>query len=356
MKTLRNAMIALVIIVAIFFVGISLIYKTNIEAIDKNNTEEIEIDIPSGAVGKDVGKILKDNGLIRNENFFKLYLKLFNKGNFKASTYVLSKSMDIPTMVDIMEKGNDVNKEQVSILFKEGINYRVFARTASSKLDASEEDFYEVLKDEEYIDSLIEKYWFVTKDVKNTNLYYALEGYLYPDTYNFYKSSTPKDVINKMLDAMNKALEPYKEDIEKSKYSAHEILTLASIAEKESYDNATYRRNVISVFNNRLAKGMNLGSDVTTKYGIKLDENRPMTTEEFNSSNPYNTRNPYFTGLPAGPICMVSKGSLDAAINPNETNYVYFISNINTKEMFFFENYSDFQAKKNELSSVNNGY
>ena len=349
-------MIGLVIIIGLLFVGLSIIYKTNIEPIDKNSTEEIEVDIPSGSVGKDVGKILKDNGLIRNENFFKLYLKLFNKGNFKASTYSLSKSMDIPTMVDIIEKGNDINKEQVSILFKEGINYRNFARTASGKLDATEEDFYEVLKDEEYIDSLIEKFWFVTKDIKNKEIYYALEGYLYPDTYNFYKSSTPKDVINKMLDAMNKALEPYKESIENSKFSVHEILTLASMAEKESYDNATYRRNIISVFVNRLDKGMTMGSDVTAKYGIKLDENRPLTSEEFASANPYNTRNPNFTGLPVGPICMVSKGSLDAAVNPNETEYVYFISNINTKEMFFFDNYNDFLVKKNELSSVNNGY
>ena len=356
MKTLRNAMIGLVIIVGIFFAGLSIIYKTNIEPIDKNNTEEIEVEIPSGSIGKDVGKILKDNGLIRNENFFKLYLKLFNKGNFKASTYTLSKSMDIPTMVDIIEKGNDVNKEQVSILFKEGINYRNFARTASSKLSATEEDFYEVLKDEEFIDSLIEKYWFVTKDIKNKDIYYALEGYLYPDTYNFYTSSTPKDVIKKMLDAMNKALEPYKENIEKSKFSVHEILTLASMAEKESYDNATYRRNVISVFINRLDIGMTLGSDVTAKYGIKLDDNRPLTSEEFADSNPYNTRNANFTGLPAGPICMVSKGSLDAAINPNETKYTYFISNINTKEMFFYDNYNDFLVKKNELSNVNNGY
>ena len=104
-----------------------------------------------------------------------------------------------------------------------------------------------------------------------------------------------------------------------------------------------------------------IGSATTTQY-LKTKYNfgnvSPINTKfhltsEYNSSNPYNTRNPYFTGLPAGPICMVSKGSLDAAINPNETNYLYFISNINTKEMFFFENYNDFQAKKSELSIVN---
>ena len=101
---------------------------------------------------------------------------------------------------------------------------------------------------------------------------------------------------------------------------------------------------------------MNLGSDVTTRYGIKLDEGRPMTAAEYADEDPYNTRRQDFLGLPVGPICMVTKSSIEAAVKPNETDYLYFISNIQTKETFFYEKEKDFFAKKNELASVNQGY
>ena len=135
----------------------------------------------------------------------------------------------------------------------------------------------------------------------------------------------------------------------------HDILTLASIAEEEvSLDKD--RSNVVSVFLNRIAKNMNLGSDITARYGIKLDDKRPLTVSEYNDNNPYNTRVQSFLGLPAGPIAMVSKTSIEAAMKPAQTNYLYFISNIQTKETFFFEKSSEFEAKKKELSSVNEGY
>ena len=347
--------IFMILFIGIVFTALSLTYRVNLEPVDKSSEELIEVTIPTGMNAKQVGKLLEEKGLIRNSGFFTLYLKLFNKGNFKASTYELSKSMDLETIVDLLEKGNDLNHKEVRITFKEGINFRKLAKLIADNTSNTEEDVYDVLKDEEYIDSLIDNYWFITVDIKDKNIYYSLEGYLYPDTYNFYEDSSAKDIINKLLDKMKEVLEPYKNDIRNSKYSVHEILTLASIAEKE-VEKTSDRKDVVSVFINRLNKKMSLGSDITTRYGIKLDDGRPLTKAEYDDVNPYNTRRIDFIGLPAGPISMVSKASIEAAINPNETNYLYFISNIETKETFFFENYNDFSKKKSELASINNGY
>ena len=154
---------------------------------------------------------------------------------------------------------------------------------------------------------------------------------------------------------MDLILSSYKETITASSFSVHELLTLASIAEKE-VNNSADRSKVVSVFLNRLDRNMALGSDVTTRYGLKLDDMRPLTKSEYASSNPYNTRNSNMTTLPASPIATVSKSSIEASIYPADTNYLYFISNIQTDETFFFENSRDFEAKKEELAEVNSGY
>ena len=154
---------------------------------------------------------------------------------------------------------------------------------------------------------------------------------------------------------MDFILSNYKTEIETSEFSVLELLTLASIAEKE-VNKQSDRNKVISVFLNRLEIKMPLGSDVTTRYGLKLDDMRALTKSEYASSNPYNTRNSNMTSIPASPIATISKSSIEASIKPADTNYLYFISNIKTDETFFFEKSKDFENKKKELQSVNNGY
>ena len=114
-----------------------------------------------------------------------------------------------------------------------------------------------------------------------------------------------------------------------------------------------------SVFVNRMMKNMPLGSDVTAKYANKIDEKRALYAAEFQLKSPYNTRltDGSMNGkLPIGPISTISKSSIDAAFNPDATPYIYFISNIETLETFFYEDYNGFLKKKNELASVNKGY
>ena len=192
----------------------------------------------------------------------------------------------------------------------------------------------------------------------DSKIYYSLEGYLFPDTYRFInKDVTVKEIFTKLLKKMDSVLTPYKEKITNNKYSVHQILTLASITEEEVRNKNDYREKVASVFINRLNRGMSLGSDVTTRYSLKIDDaTRPLKKSEYATVNAYNTRSSTMAGkLPAGPISTVSESSIKAVLDHPDTDYIYFIANIQTGETFFYSNSREFEAKKAELSKVNGG-
>ena len=237
---------------------------------------------------------------------------------------------------------------------------RDIAKVISNSTNNSYDDVIAKANDISYIDSLKEKYWFITDDIKNDSIYYKLEGYLFPDTYRFdNKDVTVEEIFNKMINEMATVLEPYKEDILKKSLSVHQILTLASMVEKEAATTSV-RSKVASVFINRLNKNMSLGSDVTTRYAFKIDDQKQVLTKaQYNTKNPYNTRvtDGSMNGkLPVGPICTLSIESIKASIYADDTDYLYFIANIKTLETFFYNNAVDFNAKKSELQSVNGGF
>ena len=205
---------------------------------------------------------------------------------------------------------------------------RWIAKTIAEKTNNTEEDIYNLLKDKTYLNELINEYWFIDNSILNGNIYYSLEGYLYPNTYNFKdKNVTVKEIFKVMLDETNKQIEPYKQNIVSSKYSYHQLLTLASIIELEALkENDRYM--VSSVFYNRLNIKMPLGSDVTTYYAAKVDmSERDLYAAELNAVNAYNTRSAAMAGkLPIGPICNPSIVSIKAAINPSKSNYYFFVA------------------------------
>ena len=204
------------------------------------------------------------------------------------------------------------------------------------------------------IKTLIDKYWFLTDDIKNSNIYYPLEGYLYPETYVFNEDVTVEEIFKNMLDETDSKLSKYKEDINKSNYSINEIITLASVIEQEGmYDSD--KKDIASVFYNRLNKNMPLGSDVTTYYAFKVElGERELTTNEINTYNPYNTRGPSMNGkIPVGAISNFSKSSLEAALYPNKTNYYYFVADKKGKT-HFTKTYEEHQKVIKELKESGN--
>lgn len=357
MKKLSNIALGVLISTAIIITGCCLFYNYQLSPVN-NSTDIVEIEIPSGSSTKTIANILKENNLIRDERIFLIYAKLFKVNDMKAGFYDFSRDMGTKKIVSKLREGSTKNPDEIQITFKEGITMRDIAKVIAENTNNTYESVIEKSNDTAYIDLLINNYWFITDDIKNNKIYYKLEGYLFPDTYRFNnKDVTVEEIFNKMIQKMDSVLSLYKKDIENNNLSIHQILTLASMIEEEA---VSEREVVASVFINRLNKGMSLGSDVTTRYAFKIDNPKQVLTKiQYNTSNPYNTRvtDGSMNGkLPVGPICTLSESSIKASINPSKTNYIYFIANIETLETFFYDNYSEFNKKKNELASVNKGF
>ena len=207
--------------------------------------------------------------------------------------------------------------------------WRMVAPIIDKGTNHSYEETLEVMSNPEYLSHWIDSYWFLTDAILNTDIYYPLEGYLAPNTYYFDNKDVPiTDIIEVMLDQMEKVLEPYKEQIMKN---PHYYLTMASIVELEG-TNLENRKMIVGIFENRLVSGMNLGSDVTTYYGLQVAMTSDLTSEQFMSVNAYNTRSTTMIGkMPVGPICNPSSTSIEASVYPTDNDYLFFVADKNGK-------------------------
>jgi len=332
----KYVFLGLIGIVLLIVISCLIWYFSSISPASKKNQEEIEITIPLGSTSGEIAKILKDNNIIKSKTAFKIYVKLNKVSDFQAGTYYLKKSMNLKEITEMLKTGTMQNPNQLNITYIEGKNIRWLAKEIENVTNNTQEDVLNLLKDEEYINSIIEKYWFITDEIKNQNIYYPLEGYLFPDTYALENEDAKvEEIFEKMLNRMDDILSNYKDKIENNKYTVKEILTIASIIETEAL-NDEGREEVSSVIYNRLNSGMALQSDVTTYYAVKIDMGeRDLYQKELDTYNPYNTRGPNMEGkLPVGPIASVSKNSIEAALNPSDTDYIFFVADKNGKIYF----------------------
>ena len=323
------------IILGILIIGIIIMYVSMFTKVSSSD-EEIGIAIPLGTGTNEIADILKENNIIRSKLGFKIYVKVNNIGHFKAGEYNLKQNMSLKEITQSLQSGIVYDQNNINFTYLEGKNIRWLAKKIAETTNNPESEVYELLSRENYIDSLIDKYWFITDEIKNEDIYYPLEGYLFPDTYALKnKDASVEEIFEKMLDKMEEVLEEYKKEIQNSEYSAHEILTIASIIEMESVHTED-RKDVSSVIYNRLDRNMAIQSDVTTYYAFKIDMGeRDLYQRELDTYNPYNTRGPRMQGkLPVGPISSVSKSSIEAAINPNKTDYLFFVADKNGKVYF----------------------
>lgn len=301
--------------------------------VDSNNEEKINFVIQKGWGKSQIIDELKNKKLIRNALLFKVYVKVTNPGIFYPGTYVLSPSMNADEIISIINSGNSLENEEVSVTFVEGKGFPYFVSKMSENFGFKESDIYSITSDQVYLKELIDKYWFLSTDILNKDIYYPLEGYLFPNTYTFKKVASIKDVIETLLKGMDEKLSVYREEIETSEYSIHSLLTLASMVELEAVT-AEDRLSVSRVFLSRLEKNIPLGSDVTTYYAFKREMTQSIN-DVLDKCNAYNTRGVCaIAGLPVGPICASSYSSITAAINPEDNDYLFFVADKNNKLYF----------------------
>lgn len=333
-KRLIIALVMLILILSLFVISLFFFMLSPVA----NSKSDIEYEIASGVTPYQVFKDLEEKGIIRSELFAKIYTKLVNSDlAFNAGTYKLNDSMSTIEIIEVLSGTNYSSGKQVSLTFKEGFEMVDLIEIITTNTGITKEQIEETLSDEEYLRSLIEEYWFITEDILDEEIYYSLEGYLFPNTYFINPEGTIDDVIKTMLNETEKILNKYKDDIEKSEYSVHEIMTLASIIEKEATLDED-RPLVASVFYNRLDANMAFESCATLGYAIG-EWKLTYTEEDKNTDSPYNTY--MYAGFPPGPGNNPGEESIKAAIYPEESDYYYFMADVCSEnpKTYFSENY-----------------
>lgn len=343
MKKNRKLIVILSVIVGLILVGV-ITLMILLSPVSKSK-DIVEFTVKKGEGKEKIVENLKDAKLIKSKYATFIYIVLSGKKNLQAGSYEFSRNMSVKDIITSLSTGDVVNikRDEVRITFKEGDTLKNFVTMVANETNIDYDEAIKKLSDKAYLKGLIADYWFLTNDILDEDIYFPLEGYLYPETYNFYKETSIEQVIRKVLNVTNERLEPLKSKIENSKYNIHELLTVASIAEKEANTNSD-RAMVTQVIYKRLSLNMALGMDVTSYYGVQKEMTETITQLDLNDKNPYNTRVTTFIGLPVGPICNPSIGSINAALKPADTDYLYFVADILTGKVYFAKTNEEFNA------------
>ncbi|WP_379136163.1 endolytic transglycosylase MltG [Paenibacillus sp. sgz500958] len=277
--------------------------------------------IEKGMGSSEIADLLENNGIIRNSLFFKGYLKWTKEGaQFKAGTYNAKPGDTYDNLISRLNAGDVVKKEMVTFTVPEGFTaQQVVVKLAEawnvdSSLFLKLVDSGEGLKESEILG--------IPKDQE---LRHRLEGYLFPETYEVVKESTPAEVVEVMLEQLQKKLDAipdWQQKLKERGLTLHELLTVASLVEREVVVDSE-RPLVAGVIYNRLEKGQKLEIDATVQYLLDKQKDR-LLNKDLEVVSPYNT---YKTeGLPPGPICNPGIAAIEAALSPKKSDYFFYVT------------------------------
>ena len=347
-KITRNIVRLFAILFAVIVIGggaYGYYYVSNsLKPVDTKQTQAVEVEIPAGSSVKQIAKILEDNKLIRNSKIFNFYIKFKNVAGFKAGFYQLSPSMDIDQILgQLADGGKDKSANVAKVVVREGETLTGIAEEVEKSTKYSKEDFMNKVQEQSFIDQLVQKFPRLFKDAqKAQNVRYFLEGYLYPATYDADENKTLQMIIEEMVAKTDSILSKYYAKISQGDYNVHEILTMASLLEKEGYK-VEDRQKIASVFYNRIKKNMMLQTDISVLYALG-EHKEVVTLKDLEVNSPYNLyRN---RGMGPGPFNSPSEEAILAAIDPAQTDYEYFVADIQTKEVYFAKTYEEHLALK----------
>lgn len=312
---------------------------------DKNSNKEIVVEIPNGSTLTDVSDVLKENKLIKNKTLFKLVAKFKPTENgVKAGKYLLKQSYSNSKILDILIEGKFYN-DGIKITIPEGSTYKEVIKILTDKGIGKTEVYEKLINNpKEFYNEFS---YLNEKDIK------SLEGFLYPDTYYFNKDDSEKEVLSAMLKRFNQIYtDKLKEQQKKMGLTLQQVVNLASIIEKEAVLDED-RPMIASVFYNRLDIDMPLQSDATIQYAFDERKDRVMY-KDLKIDSPYNS---YVNkGLPPTPISNPGVKSIEAALNPADTDYLYFVATMEGKNNYsktYEEHLKHVESYKEERDKLN---
>ncbi len=340
-------LIALVLILIVVLGGVSVFRDLTVPA-NAKDTQVVSVEIPSGTSIAQMGVILEDKGLIRSHRAFKHYVKA--KGvaeKIQAGTHQLSPSMTLEEVVSSLQaNAGEIGVSKIAV--NEGLTIDQIAGVVEKQTKYSKKEFLALMKDETFLKGLVKDYPFLKETVASKEVRYALEGYLFPATYEFNDANSLESLVTMMLDKTATVLEKYQSEIDKSEHSINEIMTLASLIEKEGVKTSD-RQKISGVFYNRLKKNMPIQSDISVLYALNTHKEM-VTLKDLEVDSPYNLyTNP---GLSPGPMNNPGEDAIMAAIEPDNNDYLYFFANLKTGKVYFTADYKQHLAWQKEYEET----
>lgn len=316
--------VAILLFLVLFGVGGFLYIQSALKPVDSKSKVVKTVDIPIGSSVQEIGEKLKSKGIIKNATIFKYYVKFKNEGGFMAGEYELSPSMSVSEILRRLKGGKVFQKADVVLAIPEGEQLKEIAHLMAKATKQQDDAVFKQLNDRTLITKLMAKYPdILTNDIVNSKVMYPLEGYLYPATYSFYKPNpTVEEMVTAMLDKTRTVFAGYSQEMKGKHLSVNQFLTMGSLIEEEATAKAD-RKKISSVFYNRLKIGMPLQTDPTVLYA-EGKHKAVVLYQDLDVNSPYNTYKN--TGLPPGPISNAGKTSLEAALEPDNTDYYYFLA------------------------------
>lgn len=323
MKKKSSLIILLILLITVAFSFV--FFNMQLSSVS-NESEPISFVVDENANLTVVTNKLEAENIIKSATFTKLYGKLSKKSNFTKGRFNLDKSWNSKEILNFLtDSSNAIGEVSERVTLTPGSWAKDMAKTFESKLDVSAEDLLSLWTDEAYVKTLINDYEFLTNDILNSDLNVFLEGYLAPNTYDFYVNASADSITRKLLDQTDMIYNKYKAQFDASKYSIHEIFTLASITQYES-GNYEDDQIIAGVWENRLAIDMKLQSSVTVCYSLYEFDNWRDCEQNTLIDSPFNTY--MYAGIPIGPILNPGEDSIKATLNPKESDYMYFVADV----------------------------
>ena len=351
-KKRNKILIAIFIVLALIISSIvgAYFYVTNSLKLTKEflNGEVCELEKPcentvfiidQGAYGKTTLDKLQEVGIIKNSQMVYYYNQLFTGYSFPAGYYEIphkitdengnERQITLDELLGFIANPNNAHQDTVTISFSEGGLIKEYAKQIGENTTVTEKEIFDYWNDENVIRSYMSEYPFLTEDIFDEDVKYYLEGYLFPDTYEFFEFTNPDEVTRRFLDRTLEIYNKYKDDFANSQFTINEVFTLASIVQGETGNNADAPL-VAGVFVDRYNAPEVLASSVTSCYAFDLTkaecneygEGLDITQKD----HPYNTYTNQ--GLPPGPVCNPNEVSIAAALNPDSQGYFYFCADL----------------------------
>ena len=320
--------------------------QESLKPVDASSKDYVTVQIPEGSNVQEIGSTLEKSGLVKHGLIFSLYAKYKNYSDLKSGYYNLKKSMSTDELIQELQKGGTPEPQEpilASLTIPEGYTLEQIAQTVGQlqgefKEPLTSEAFLAKVQDETFISQLVAKYpnLLGSLPTKDSGVRYRLEGYLFPATYTIKNSTTVESLIDEMVAAMDKALSPHYATIKDKGLTVNELLSIASLVEKEGAKTED-RKTIAGVFYNRLNLGMPLQSNIAILYAegklgqkISLADDAAIDT---NIDSPYNVYT--HLGLMPGPVDSPSLDAIEASVNQTKSDYLYFVANVEDGKVYF---------------------